>query len=69
MTVISAILILACFAVGGYFKFFSDKIDAPAEQAVEYILLTQEDIDVDFSAGKKKNLSEKASKNEANKKD
>lgn len=68
MTVISAILVLACFAVGGYFKFFSEKIDAPAEQAVEYILLSQENIDVDFSADKKNNLSKKASKNEADKK-
>lgn len=69
MTVISAILILACFAVGGYFKFFSDEIDSPGEQVVEYVLLAEENIDVDFSANKKKKKSEQASKNEAGKKD
>lgn len=69
MTIISAVLILACFAVGGYFKFFSDKIDAPVEQVVEFVLLSEENIDVDFSADKKKKLSDKAPKDEAGKKD
>lgn len=69
MTIVSAIIIFICFAAGGYFKFFSEKIDSPIEQTAEYVLLTEENINIDFSADKKKKLSEKAPKNEDNKKD
>jgi len=58
MTILSALIIIACFMVGGYYQFFSDKIDSAPEQVAENILLTEQNIKVDFSAGKKKKLTE-----------
>ena len=59
MTLLSALIIVVCFAVGGYFQFFSKEIDSPVEQVVEKIL-AEEKINIDFSADKKnKNVNEK----------
>ena len=67
MTLISALIIVSCFAVGGYFQFFTDKIDAPAEQAAESVLLGEENIAVDFSAAKKKKLADQQKESDAKK--
>lgn len=62
MTLLSALIIVVCFAVGSYFQFFSNTIDAPAEQVAENVLLTEENISVDFSAAKKKKLADQQAK-------
>lgn len=69
MTLLSALIIVACFAIGGYFEFFTDKIDAPAEQVAESVLLTQGNIEVDFSNAKKKKLADQQAKGSDGKKD
>ena len=69
MTLLSALIIVACFAIGGYFEFFTDKIDAPGEQAAESVLLGEENIAVDFSAAKKKKLADQQAKGSDGKKD
>lgn len=60
---IATAIILACFGVGSYFEYFSDKIDAPAEQVAESVL-EKENIKYDFSAKKKE---AKASKEQTSK--
>ena len=49
---VTLIVIVLCFAVGGYFYFKSDAIDSPAEQIAESVL-HDEGIDIDFSKAKK----------------
>lgn len=67
MTLLSALIIVVCFAVGGYFQFFSDKIDAPAEQVAESVLLTQGNIEVDFSNAKKQQFANQQKKEDEKK--
>ena len=50
--IISALLIAGCFAVGMFFKYYSNIIDSPIEQIAETVL-KQQGIDVDFSEDKK----------------
>ena len=50
--IISALLIAGCFAVGIFFKYYSNIIDSPIEQIAETVL-KQQGIDVDFSEDKK----------------
>ena len=50
--IISALLIVGCFAVGMFFKYYSKIIDSPIEQIAETVL-KQQGIDVDFSEDKK----------------
>ena len=54
--IISALLIAGCFAVGIFFKYYSNIIDSPIEQIAETVL-KQQGIDVDFSEDKK-NINE-----------
>jgi len=49
---VTVVIIVICCAVGGYFYFGSDAIDAPAEQIAESVL-HDEGIDIDFSKAKK----------------
>ena len=67
MTLISALIIAVCFAVGSYFQFFSNTIDAPAEQVAESVLLTQGNIEVDFSNAKKQQLANQQKKEDEKK--
>jgi hypothetical protein len=50
---IVALIVLGCFGVGGYYQYYTDTVDAPAEQLAEAVL-KQNNIDTDFSADKKK---------------
>ncbi len=48
-----ALIVLGCFGVGKYYQYYTDKVDAPAEQLAEAVL-KKNNIDTDFSADKKK---------------
>ena len=67
MTLLSALIIVVCFAVGSYFQFFSNTIDAPAEQVAESVLLTQGNIEVDFSNAKKQQFANQQKKEDEKK--
>jgi hypothetical protein len=51
-TLLALALTAGAFAVGLYFKYFTDHVDHPAEQAAEQVL-DANGIDVDFSKDKK----------------
>jgi hypothetical protein len=61
---LTSLVIVVCFTIGGYFQFFSDKIDAPAEQMAEEVL-AKEGIVEDFSSDKKKKLADKVAQDSA----
>jgi hypothetical protein len=58
---VTIIIIVACFAVGGYFMFVSPAIDSPVEQIAESVL-HDEGIDIDFSEAKKAKRDSSAQK-------
>lgn len=54
-------IIVACFAIGGYFMFFSSDIDSPVEQIAEEVL-HEEGVNIDFSEAKKAKRDSSAKK-------
>ncbi len=59
MSLLAGIIIFVCLGVGGYYQFFTNEIDAPAEQIAEE-MLEKYNIDEDFSADKKRILEKES---------